>query len=141
LTKKGVIGVFPFVIMSCSIKTTKEDNMKKKPLIAVIAAVFLLAMFVSQDALAAKKIRWKIQGPFPAGMAMTGRASPGLVPWAWAVNGFLSVLTPVLAIVTAWRTGLGMVMLLGAAAYVLAYFASRRFVTSPVMGTKTTGVV
>jgi TRAP-type mannitol/chloroaromatic compound transport system substrate-binding protein len=45
--------------------------MKRRSLIVVIAAVFLLALFVSPDAPAAKKIRWKIQGPFPAGMAIT----------------------------------------------------------------------
>ncbi len=45
--------------------------MKKKTLIALVAAVSVFAMFISQDASAASKIRWRLQGPFPAGMAIT----------------------------------------------------------------------
>ena len=45
--------------------------MKKKTLIALVTAILVSVMFVSQDALAEKKFRWKLQGPFPAGLAVS----------------------------------------------------------------------
>ena len=36
--------------------------------------------------------------PMPAGLARLDASAPALVPWAWAVNGFASVLAPPMAI-------------------------------------------
>lgn len=45
--------------------------MKKKAIVALIAMAFLASSFwMVQDVFAAKKIRWRLQGPFPAGMAV-----------------------------------------------------------------------
>ena len=35
--------------------------------------------------------------PFPAGIKLLGQVEPGLIPWAWTVNGVFSVLAPLLA--------------------------------------------
>ena len=46
--------------------------MKKRAIIAlVLMFVFTVSLVAVQDASAAKKIRWRLQGPFPAGMAIT----------------------------------------------------------------------
>ena len=46
--------------------------MKKRAIIAlVLMFVFTVSLVTIQDASAAKKIRWRMQGPFPAGMAIT----------------------------------------------------------------------
>ena len=46
--------------------------MKKKVIITlVLMFVFTVSLVTIQDASAEKKIRWKLQGPFPAGMAIT----------------------------------------------------------------------
>ena len=58
--------------------------------------------------------------PFPAGLRLLGRTAPGLIPWAWTVNGAVSVLAPLLAIMTAMVAGFRGVLLLGATAYFLA---------------------
>ena len=58
--------------------------------------------------------------PFPAGVELLGRLAPSLIPWAWAINGTLSVLAPLLAIMLAMVTGFSGVLLLGALAYLLA---------------------
>jgi hypothetical protein len=58
--------------------------------------------------------------PFPAGLRLLGRQAPGLIPRAWTVNGAVSVLAPLLAVMAAMAVGFRGVLLLGAAAYVLA---------------------
>jgi len=46
--------------------------MKKRAITAfLLMLVFSVSLVVIQDATAASKIRWKLQGPFPAGMAIT----------------------------------------------------------------------
>ncbi len=61
--------------------------------------------------------------PFPAGIRLTGRIAPGLVPWAWGVNGCASVLSSILAVMIAVSYGFSAVLFIGGAAYVLALAA------------------
>lgn len=58
--------------------------------------------------------------PFPLGLASLGDRRPALVPWAWAVNGFASVVAAVLATVLAIHWGFTAVVVLAAALYLLA---------------------
>jgi hypothetical protein len=58
--------------------------------------------------------------PFPAGLRLLGRTTPGLIPWAWSVNGTVSVLAPLLALLIAMSAGFRGVLVIGAAAYFLA---------------------
>jgi|YNPNPStandDraft_1061719.scaffolds.fasta_scaffold04226_6 hypothetical protein len=66
--------------------------------------------------------------PFPLGLAWLEEESPGLIPWAWAVNGCASVTASVLAAILALSYGFTAVMVAGAAAYIGAWlaFGSRR---------------
>ncbi len=59
--------------------------------------------------------------PFPAGMKLLGQKNEALIPWAWAVNGCLSVLAPVLTIMLAMTAGFKFVLYLGALAYMVAF--------------------
>ena len=61
--------------------------------------------------------------PFARGMAIVERAAPGLVPWAWAINGSGSVISGVLAVMLALSWGFSAVLWLGAAAYAAALVA------------------
>jgi len=61
--------------------------------------------------------------PFPEGIRLTGRIAPGLVPWAWGVNGCASVLSSILAVMIAVSYGFSAVLLIGGAAYALALAA------------------
>ena len=63
--------------------------------------------------------------PFPLGVSVLGKAAPRLIPWAWAMNGCFSVLAPVLAIMLALSAGFQIVLLSGAALYLLAFWAIR----------------
>ncbi len=56
--------------------------------------------------------------PFPGGVRRLERAAPGLIPWAWAVNGAVSVIASVLAALLALSQGFLAVLALGAVCYV-----------------------
>ncbi len=58
--------------------------------------------------------------PFAHGMVLIERAIPGIVPWAWAVNGSASVVAAVLAVMIAIGWGFTAVLWVGAGAYVIA---------------------
>jgi len=64
--------------------------------------------------------------PFPTGLRLLGQVDPGLIPWAWTINGVFSVLAPLLAVMAAMATGFRGVLLLGAAAYLLAFLILRK---------------
>ena len=61
--------------------------------------------------------------PFARGTALIERVTPGLIPWAWAINGSASVISGVLAVMAALSWGFTTVLWLGAAAYALALAA------------------
>jgi len=58
--------------------------------------------------------------PFPLGLSGLARTRPGLVPWAWGVNGALSVTGAVLARLVSVSAGFSVVLALAAGIYVLA---------------------
>jgi hypothetical protein len=64
--------------------------------------------------------------PFPTGMKVLGEKCQTLIPWAWAINGCLSVLAPILTIMIALTTGFQTVLWSSALAYLLAFFALKR---------------
>jgi hypothetical protein len=63
--------------------------------------------------------------PFAGGLRVVEAWEPGLVPWAWAINGSFSVISSVLAVMIALSWGFAAVLWLGAAAYGLAFIAFR----------------
>mgnify|MGYP005844585689 CR=1 FL=1 len=58
--------------------------------------------------------------PFPRGIAALEARSPGAIPWAWAINGSLSVVASILAPMVAMSWGFRWVVWAGAACYALA---------------------
>ena len=61
--------------------------------------------------------------PFPLGLGAVSRRAPGLVPWAWGVNGCASVIAAVLASLLAMHLGFTAVVALALALYVVAALA------------------
>lgn len=81
----------------------------------------IIAIFLSLSALGL------LMGlPFPLGIKGLGEKIPEMIPWAWAVNGFFSVLSPVIAIILAIGIGFKAVILMGAIAYLIASFLPLR---------------
>jgi hypothetical protein len=64
--------------------------------------------------------------PFSGGLQLVERSDPGLVPWAWAINGSFSVVSSVLAVMVALSWGFSIVFWLGAVAYTGALVAFSR---------------
>jgi hypothetical protein len=62
--------------------------------------------------------------PFPTGVKRLGKRDPSLIPWAWAINGCLSVLAPLLAMMLAMTSGFKVVLWAGSGAYLLAFLTS-----------------
>jgi hypothetical protein len=60
--------------------------------------------------------------PFPLGIKSLGAGNPSLIPWAWAVNGCFSVLSPILSIMLAIVIGFKAVLWMGGILYILAFF-------------------
>ncbi len=62
--------------------------------------------------------------PFPAGITYLHTNRKRLIPWAWGINGFFSVISAVLAMVVAVELGFFWVIILAALAYGLTAMAS-----------------
>ncbi len=60
--------------------------------------------------------------PFPTGLKALGERCPDLIPWAWAINGCLSILAPIAAIMLAMAVGFKTVLWIGSGTYLLAFF-------------------
>ena len=58
--------------------------------------------------------------PFPVGLLQLGRRHGELLPWAWAINGCVSVLAGPLATLVALGVGLSAVLLAASGCYVVA---------------------
>jgi hypothetical protein len=59
--------------------------------------------------------------PFPSGLALIQGRVPGLVPWAWGVNGCTSVIASVLTALVALSWGFTVVFVIAAATYACAW--------------------
>ncbi len=63
--------------------------------------------------------------PFPGGMKVLGEKCQTLIPLAWAINGCMSVLAPILTIMIALVTGFRVILWVSALMYLLAFFSFR----------------
>jgi hypothetical protein len=64
--------------------------------------------------------------PFPAGLTEIGRTNPSLVPWAWGINGFASVIAAVLGTSLAVWQGFKLLMFTALVCYLLAAVISKK---------------
>jgi hypothetical protein len=58
--------------------------------------------------------------PFPLGLRLVSQTNAAHVPWAWGINGSVSVISAVLAIIVAVELGFVWVMIFAASAYSLS---------------------
>ncbi len=63
--------------------------------------------------------------PFPRGIRETGKRWPHLIPWAWGVNGSLSVVGSILAAMVALSFGFRWALTVGSLAYLGAWLVHR----------------
>jgi hypothetical protein len=79
-----------------------------------------LAARLAATVLALAPLGFLMGVPFPRGLALVERRAPGLIPWAWGVNGCASVVASVLAAMLALSAGFSWVLIAGAGCYALA---------------------
>jgi hypothetical protein len=65
--------------------------------------------------------------PFPAGLTHISKVDTAVVPWAWGINGCVSVISTALATIVSIELGFMSVMLLAAAAYCLPLLVQIRW--------------
>jgi MFS family permease len=61
--------------------------------------------------------------PFPTGLRVVAAEAPGLVPWAWGINGFFTVIGTILALMFAMMFGFFAVLVMAGVCYLLAWLA------------------
>jgi spermidine synthase len=61
--------------------------------------------------------------PFPRALRIVGEEAPGLVPWAWGVNGFFTVIGSVAAVILGMAFGFRATLAIAAACYLVALAA------------------
>jgi predicted membrane-bound spermidine synthase len=64
---------------------------------------------------------------FPSGLCSVGEKASGFIPWAWGINGCMSVYGSVVAILAAMVYGFNVALTMGAAVYACGFLAARRF--------------
>jgi len=64
--------------------------------------------------------------PFSTGLRLVGQEAPPLVPWAWAVNGFFTVIGSVGAMILGMAFGFTVVLMIAAVCYAAALIAIQR---------------
>jgi len=62
--------------------------------------------------------------PFPAGVRLLAGSFPNQIPWAWGINGSLSVIATALATLIAVEMGFRWVMIMAAFLYLMAFAAA-----------------
>jgi hypothetical protein len=59
--------------------------------------------------------------PFAWGISLVQRTNPGFVPWAWAVNGSMTVVGSIATVILSMNFGFGAVLLVSAGIYLVAF--------------------
>jgi hypothetical protein len=94
-----------------------SDNISPYPMSVKILLAFLILM----------PLGLFMGIPFPTGLKILGGKDKSLIPWAWAINGCLSVLAPIVTIMLAIVIGFKIVLWIGALTYAMAFITLRRF--------------
>ena len=73
--------------------------------------------------------------PFPSGIRIMGTLSPDLVPWAWGINGCISVVSSILSLIVILWVGFSPVLIAASGIYLagagVAYYWVRKARQSP----------
>ena len=58
--------------------------------------------------------------PFPLGLRLVSNKSRNFIPWAWGINGYASVLSPLLVSLLATHIGFKFIVIISLGLYFLA---------------------
>ena len=111
LLRRSVIQIGLIVIVYIVILPLISGTIMAFPETARIISAFILAA----------PLAFVMGMPFPLGLATLQETSPGLIPWAWGINGCASVLSAILAVLLAIEIGFNGVMLCAVGLYFIAW--------------------
>ncbi len=111
LLRRAVIQIGLIVIVYIVILPLISGTIMALPETARIISAFILAA----------PLAFVMGMPFPLGLATLQETSPGLIPWAWGINGCASVLSAILAVLLAIEIGFNGVMLCAVGLYFIAW--------------------
>ncbi len=95
------------------------------PPVLSLALGFILPLRVAIAVLLITPLGILLGVPFSTGLRMVNNEAALLVPWAWAVNGFFTVIGSVVAIILGMILGLTAVFIIAAGCYLVASIAIR----------------
>ena len=81
---------------------------------------FDLSLKIFFTALLIAPVAFLMGFPFPLGLRLVSHTNAAHVPWAWGINGSISVISAVLATIIAVELGFVWVMIFAALAYILS---------------------
>ena len=61
--------------------------------------------------------------PFAYGINLLNRLNPSVIPWAWAINGFMTVCGSILSVILSMNFGFNFVMILAVTIYFVSFTA------------------
>lgn len=99
------------------------------PALARGAGASTLGWRMILGALAILPLAFLMGFPMPMGLARLERGTPALIPWAWGINGFASVLAPPLATAIGMATGFLTAGALALGLYILSAMAIQKMPT------------
>ena len=111
LLRRSVITIGLIIVIYIVLLPLISNTVMALPETARIISTFILAA----------PLAFFMGMPFPLGMATLQQNSPGLIPWAWGINGCASVLSAILAVLLAIEIGFNGVMLCAVVLYVMAW--------------------
>lgn len=118
LRRPAVTIVISLLIIAYSVFLPAiSDNISPYPMSVKILLAFLILM----------PLGLFMGIPFPTGLKILGGKNKSLIPWAWAINGCLSVLAPIVTIMLAIVIGFKIVLWIGALTYAMAFITLNSF--------------
>ncbi len=116
--RRGIVKVLALVIFFILIYTILLTPLLRLTInFPLTAKIFLSILFISPAA-------FFMGMPFPLGLRKLAELNDTLIPWAWGINGCLSVISTALATIIAVEAGYIWVMLIAALAYGLTLSAN-----------------
>ncbi|MAG33158.1 MAG: hypothetical protein CL908_19950 [Deltaproteobacteria bacterium] len=109
--RKLMVAVVLMILIEILLANTLLEPLLGLPL---FARVLMTLLFLAPLGLA-------LGMPFPLGLRLLERTCPALIPWGWAVNGFLSVFSSLVVTMLAMTTGFSSVILIAVVVYALGF--------------------
>ena len=94
--------------------------------ISVLYAAVVTTLSLGTSLLLIAPLAFFMGMPFPLGLRMVAERAPEFIPWAWALNGFASVISAALATILAVEFGFTLVLLSALLLYAGASLLIRR---------------